>query len=110
LAGIAERFLTYMEEFTPLFKLYRKNGSEKARQYLCGLMQAGAKKNMERMVEYVPESDHQAIHQFISNSGWQAQAVMDRVAVNADSLIGDSTNACLLLDESGFAKKGKMSG
>jgi SRSO17 transposase len=109
LAGIAERFLTYMEDFTPLFKFYRKNGSEKARQYLCGLMQAGAKKNMERMVEYVPESDHQAIHQFISNSGWQAQAVMDRVAVNADSLIGDSTNTCLLLDESGFAKKGKMS-
>lgn len=109
MAGIAERFLTYMEDFTPLFKFYRKNGSDKARQYLCGLMQAGAKKNMERMVEYVPESDHQAIHQFISNSGWPAQGVMDRVAINADSLIGDSINACLLLDESGFAKKGKMS-
>lgn len=64
---------------------------------------------MERMVEYVPESDHQAIHQFISNSGWSAQATMDQVAVNSDSLIGDSKNACLLVDESGFAKKGKMS-
>jgi SRSO17 transposase len=98
-----------MQDFTALFTSYRKDVSEKARQYLCGLVQAGAKKNMERMVEYVPESDHQAIHQFISNSRWEAQAVMDRVALNADSLIGDAANACLLIDESGFAKKGKMS-
>ena len=72
-------------------------------------MQLGKRKNMERMVEYVSESDHQAIHQFISNSRWQAQAVMDRVATNADELIVDSRNACLLIDESGFAKKGKSS-
>jgi SRSO17 transposase len=72
-------------------------------------MQAGTRKNMERMVEYVPESDHQAIHQFISNSRWQAQAVTDRVATNTDELIGSSRNACLLIDESGFAKKGKNS-
>ena len=98
-----------MQDFTPLFIPYRKDVSEKARQYLSGLVQAGAKKNMERMVEYVPESDHQALHQFISNSPWSAQGVMDKVAVNADSCIGDSRNACLLIDESGFAKKGKMS-
>jgi SRSO17 transposase len=109
LAGLADRFLAYMEEFSSLFISYRKDVSKKAQQYLCGLMQAGTRKNMERMVEYVPESDHQAIHQFISNSRWQAQAVMDRVATNADELIGDSRNACLLIDESGFAKKGKSS-
>lgn len=64
---------------------------------------------MERMVEYVPDADHQALHQFISNSRWEAQAAMDTVAVNADNLIGDKIKACLLLDESGFAKKGRHS-
>jgi len=35
---------------------------------------------MERMVEVVPESDHQAIQQFISDSRWDARTVMDQVA------------------------------
>ena len=106
---MAERFLGFMDSFSSLFISYRKDVSEKARQYWSGLMQAGTRKNMERMVEYVPDSDHQALHQFISNSRWDAQAVMDRVAVNADNFIGDCRKACLLLDESGFAKKGRHS-
>ena len=106
---MAERFLGFMDSFSSLFISYRKDVSEKARQYLSGLMQAGTRKNMERMVEYVPDSDYQALHQFISNSRWDAQAVMDRVAVNADNFIGDCRKACLLLDESGFAKKGRHS-
>lgn len=72
-------------------------------------MQAGPRKNMERMCEVVPESDHQAVQQFISDSRWDSQAVKDRVAQNADNLIGSSRDACLLIDESGFAKKGKKS-
>lgn len=34
---------------------------------------------------------------------------MDRVAVNADELICDCRNVCLLIHESGFGKKGKNS-
>jgi SRSO17 transposase len=106
---MAKRFLGFMESFSPLFISYRKDVSEKARHYLSGLMQAGTRKNMERMVEVVPESDHQAIHQFVSNSRWDTQAVLDRVSSNVDELIGDPKEACLLLDESGFVKKGKKS-
>lgn len=109
LAGVAERFFGFIESFSSLFDSYRKGVCEKARQYVSGLMQAGARKNMERMVEVVHHSDHQAIHQFISNPKRDAQAVTDRVALNGDELIGDGRDTCLLVDESGFAKKGKMS-
>ena len=72
-------------------------------------MQAGKRKNMERMVEAVPESDHQAIQQFISDSRWEARSVMDRVAQDADEVIGDKTKAFLLIDETCFPKKGEKS-
>ncbi len=72
-------------------------------------MQAGPHKNMERMCEVVPESNHQAVQQFISDSTWDSQAVKDRVAQNADELIGSSEEAGLLIDESSFTKKGKKS-
>ncbi len=98
-----------MKNFAPLFVFYRKDQAPKARQYLSGLMQAGTRKNMERMVEVVPDSDHQAIQQFISNSQWDASAVMDTVAQQANEQIGNKKNACLLINESGFAKKGKKS-
>lgn len=106
---MAGRFLSFVKSYSSLFTSYRKDVSDKARHYLCGLMQAGTRKNMERMVEVVPESDHQAIQQFISDSRWDARTVMDQVAQDADELIGDEKNAFLLIDETCFAKKGKKS-
>ena len=72
-------------------------------------MEAGTRKNMDRMAEMVPDSAHQAIHQFISNSRWDSQAVLDRVSSNTDELVVDPKEVCLLIDESGFRNKGKMS-
>jgi len=64
---------------------------------------------MERMTAIVPDCEYQAIQQFISDSGWDYQQVMNRVAEVADELIGDENESCLLLDESGFRKKGTKS-
>ncbi|MFQ5560975.1 MAG: transposase [Nitrospinota bacterium] len=38
---------------------------------------------MERMTEVVPDSDHQSIQQFISDSRWDERAVIQRVAREA---------------------------
>lgn len=61
------------------------------------------------MSEVVPDSDAQALHHFLTHSPWDARAVMDQVACDLDELIGGSTDTCLLLDETCFAKKGKKS-
>ena len=71
-------------------------------------MQAG-KRNMERMVEAVPESDWQSLQNFISHSPWDAFALMKRIALDADHLISGDKDSCLIIDESGFSKKGKQS-
>lgn len=72
-------------------------------------MQAGARKNMERMAEVVPESNSRNLQQFVTHSKWSSRGVIDHVARDTDGILGDGKKSCLLLDESGFAKQGKMS-
>ena len=64
---------------------------------------------MERMVEVVPDTDYQQLQHFLSHSPWDHQAVMRQVASEADRLLGGHPDSCLLIDESGFVKKGKDS-
>lgn len=64
---------------------------------------------MGRIAERVPEANQESLQNFISDSLWDAQAVMDRVAQQVDEKIGHPEDACLLVDESGFVKKGKKS-
>jgi SRSO17 transposase len=67
------------------------------------------RKNMERMVEVVPGVRYQSLHHFLSDSDWDARAVLDQVAQEADRLLGGGSDCCLLLDETSFPKKGKKS-
>jgi SRSO17 transposase len=54
---------------------------------------------------------HPAINlqQFIIHSKWDARAVIYQVARDGNNLIGDQKQTGLLIDESAFAKQGKMS-
>ena len=98
-----------MKSFSNHFQSYRHDVCEKARQYLSGLMQGGGRKNMLHMAEVVPEADARNLQQFLTHSKWDARAVMDQVAQEANQLLGDAQDACLLIDESGFGKQGKKS-
>ena len=72
-------------------------------------MQAGSRKNMDRMAEVVPDSKSRNLQQFVTHSKWSAEAVIDQVAGEANAILGDAQQAGLLIDESGFAKQGPMS-
>ena len=64
---------------------------------------------MERMVEAVPDSDYQVLQKFLTHSSWDYRPVMDRVARNADALVGGEIGTGLYIDESAFAKKAHQS-
>ena len=72
-------------------------------------MQAGSRKNMDRMAEVVPKAKSRNLQQFLTHSKWEADAVIDQVACEADEILGDEQQTGLLIDESGFAKQGPMS-
>jgi SRSO17 transposase len=109
MADLVGRFKVFLKDFSDLFFVYRKDRIQIAQQYLSGLMQVTDRKNMEQISLAVPDSDHQAIQQFITDTDWDAQSVMDRVAENVNELIGDPQESCLIIDESGFRKKGTKS-
>jgi len=101
--------MSFVNTFSEHFQSYRHDVSDKARQYASGLMQAGSRKNMDRMAEVVPESKSRNLQQFLTHSKWNHRDVIDHVAHDVDELLGDDQDACLLIDESGFAKQGRGS-
>lgn len=109
LERIGARFVSFVKSYSHHFYVYRKDVSEKARQYTCGLMQAGSRKNMDRMAEVVPDCKSRNLQQFITHSNWSARDVIDHVASDVDALLGDPEKTGFMIDESGFKKQGKMS-
>ena len=67
------------------------------------------RRNMERMEEHVPESDYEALQNFISNSPWDARSVINRVATESDALLGGTGRTVLLIDETAISKKDECS-
>jgi SRSO17 transposase len=63
---------------------------------------------MEKMAEVVPHTNGQALQQFLSDSPWDYQGVMEQVAEDANLILGGKDSA-LLLDETSIVKKGQHS-
>jgi SRSO17 transposase len=64
--------------------------------------------NIERISETL-DADYHTMHHFISDSRWDARAVMDQVAKDVSQSLPKQTLTGLLIDESGWEKKGDKS-
>ena len=92
-----------------LFRTKTRDSVEQASHYMEGLLGDIHRKNMERMEETIPGSSKQNLQQFISDSPWSHEKVMDHVASQAANFLGPHPDLCLLIDESCFTKKGDKS-
>ena len=99
--------MSFVKNFTRFFHTRSDSNTVEINAYLFGLMQAkrGAK-NLERMEEHVPDFNYQAVHNTISHSPWDYRPLMDEVARRANGLLGGAPRSRLVIDDSGFAKKG----
>jgi SRSO17 transposase len=100
--------MSFCENYSPYFRAARHDLSEKAHNYLSGLMMKAERKNMERMEDYVSEYNYQGQQQFLSDSPWEHEPLLARIGKDVDELLGGA-DSMLLIDESGFAKKGTKS-
>ena len=105
---IAQRFMVFCNSYTEYFQVYRHNESDKAKNYLAGLLMKAPRKNMERINEYVDGGDYESYQHFISNSKWDQTALNRQIRSDVNSIIG-SSESVLCIDESAFTKKGKKS-
>jgi len=64
---------------------------------------------MERMEESVVDAEYESMQNFISDSPWAHQPVLDQIARDAAGLIGGTGDVFLNVDESAFSKKGRSS-
>ena len=64
---------------------------------------------MQQMSEVQDDVDQQDLQYLVSQAVWDHQAVQDQLTRDADRLLSGHADSRLLLDESGFGKKGKMS-
>ena len=103
------RLATTMKKYSKHFILPTRDATDKARQYLRGLLQAGSRKNMYRMAEAIPSVVSRNLQQFLTHSSWDARSVMDHVAYDVNRLLEGHEEIGLFIDESSFVKNGKMS-
>lgn len=95
-------------DYRHFFQNGKQNIAEHARSYLSGLVMEAPRKNIERMDEFVAGCSYEPTQYFISESTWNHELVLDQVAVDASRLFGAAETA-LIIDESGFSKKGEKS-
>lgn len=86
------------------------SAAQQAAIYVRGLMEARTgDRNLEDIAETVPGADHQRVHHFISNVPWDETRVFEWVSAQADGMLGGTPLSYLIVDESGYSKKGTSS-
>ncbi|MDA8094685.1 MAG: IS701 family transposase [Betaproteobacteria bacterium] len=89
------------------FESLTRSVADSAERYLRGLYQS-SRANMERMADVVEGSHYQRVHHMLSESSWDREGVRRQLVVDANGHFGRGGTA-LVIDESGFAKKGTHS-
>src|SRR3954462_15127938 len=94
-AGLAPRF-------------FREAGWRRALSYLRGLLAPLERKNGWQLAEAAGDVSPAAMQDFLTRTRWDAEAVRDDLQDYVVEHLGD-TEAVLVLDETGFVKKGMHS-
>jgi SRSO17 transposase len=108
---ISARFEQYLEHLAEgLAHADRRSG---LRGYCTGLMLPLSRKSVEPMAARIDphrvSARHQALHHFVAKSRWSDEAVLARVREQVAPLLGSEGGRYWIIDDTGFAKKGKHS-
>lgn len=106
---MAQRLGESCHVFSEHFVVWGRDMSQHARHYLSGLLGTQRRKNIGHIEEDVSGSNYQGMQQFITDSPWDQDALLEDVAEEANSLQGKHPDSRPNLDESGFVKKGNAS-
>jgi SRSO17 transposase len=82
---------------------------ERVRRYLAGLLGRVERKNSWQMAEQMGEMGPQGAQRLLNAARWDAHAVRDDLRKYVIEHLGDEDSGVLIVDETGFLKKGKKS-
>jgi SRSO17 transposase len=104
-----ERFEQFHQRFAHYFATKTRTMADTAKQYLQGHLQYQRWGNMVQFEKIVPDSNHQSLQHFASNSPWADEPILDDVCETVSGRIGDAEHGSIHIDESGLPKQGNDS-
>ena len=104
---MTQRLSDHLIEYKHIFCNRTKKFFDKAEHYTKGIVQSELR-NIERISEDLDADYHQMQH-FITESNWDARSVIDQVSREVSSTLPKRKLTGLIIDESGWVKKGDKS-
>ena len=87
----------------------RSEARGRVRRYLVGLLGRVERKNGWQMAEAIGERDPQGVQRLLNSARWDADLVGDDLREYVVEHLGDEESGILIVDETGFLKKGEKS-
>ena len=87
----------------------RSEARERVKRYLLGLLGRVERKNGWQLAEAIGERDPQGVQRLLNAAKWDADAVRDDLREYVVEHLGDERTGVLIVDETGFLKKGEKS-
>src|SRR5215213_6457953 len=87
----------------------RSEARERVKRYLVGLLGRVERKNGWQLAEAIGERDPQGVQRLLNSAEWDADEVRDDLREYVLEHLGDEETSVLIVDETGFLKKGEKS-
>lgn len=87
----------------------RSEVRERARRYLVGLLERVERKNGWQLAETIGEAGPRGVQRLLSAATWDAEEVRNDLRAYVVDHLGDQASGVLILDDTGFIKKGDKS-
>src|SRR5258707_9245967 len=108
LAGVSPDGLADVHaRIAPRFR--RREARERAQRYLQGLLGRSERKNGWQLAEALGEGGPQGVQRLLNAADWEAEAVRDDLRAYVVEHLADTRSGVLVIDETGFLKKGTKS-
>jgi SRSO17 transposase len=106
-----ERWSGYLEDLHTRIapRFCRAEVIERVRRYLGGLLAEIRRKNSWQMAEVIGEAQPRGTQRILGGSRWDADDVRDDLRDYVVEHLGDESSGVLIVDETGFLKKGEKS-
>jgi SRSO17 transposase len=106
-----EHWSAYLEEVHSRIarRFFRPEVRERAYRYLGGLLEDVGRKNSWQMAEAIGESRPRGVQHLLNDARWDPHAVREDLREYAVEHLGDEESGVLIVDETGFLKKGEKS-
>src|SRR4051794_32137139 len=108
---IIERWSAYLEELHARLarRFQRPEVRARAYRYLAGLLGDVRRKNSWQMAQAIGEARPRGVQHLLNDARWEADLVRDDLGDYVVEHIGDQRSGVLIVDETGFLKKGEKS-